>query len=247
MTKKSSSDQVLDQIFENLPQDTEIVADLPSRGKFYKLTEPGEPIKIRPMRFEDEKVLASFNGPQHALMSLLFSRCISNLPVTQIIGIDKLYLMLKIRELSYGPLYRVGITCPKCGKLTETDINISDFPISYLPDEITNPREVELKVLKKEAQVHSPTMSDDQFTSTVELMHNNLWRYINHIAGCKDKKIIQKALEKMPLSDVHSIVEAVNMAGYGLDHRFLFECSNKDCMAETLMEAPFGEGFFTTS
>ena len=54
-----SEKQIIDTILGNKPSVEEITVELHSKNKFYNLQDHGKPITIRPMTFEDERIMMS--------------------------------------------------------------------------------------------------------------------------------------------------------------------------------------------
>ena len=54
---------------------------------------------------------------------------------------------------------------------------------------------------------------------------------------------ISKVLEKMPLKDMHLIINELTKPEYGLDSKINFICG--DCEVQTVVEIPIGENFFS--
>ena len=107
--------EILDDILENLPIDTEIEVSLPSKGKFYNLPDPTAPVKIKPLTFDDERAVANIKASEKIdPIAFLLGRSVSNLNISELLAMDKVFLLYKIREVSYGNLYPIRVTCPKC-------------------------------------------------------------------------------------------------------------------------------------
>jgi hypothetical protein len=111
---KLSEEQIISQLLENAPSIEEIPVDLPSKNKFYNLEDSGKPITIRPMTFQDERAMMSNKNVNIDILNVLLSRCVSNISIGNLLQIDKLYILIKLRELSYGDEYNATIPCTSC-------------------------------------------------------------------------------------------------------------------------------------
>ena len=156
--------ETMDKILENLPTEVETEVSLPSKCKFYSLPDPASPVQVRPMTFADEKAIATLkNSKRTDPINYLLGRCVINLNINEILMMDKLYLLYKIREISYGPEYKVYITCPKCLSEAEVKLDISKLLLNEIPDDLTDPRKISLPVLKKDATVKFPRLREEKY------------------------------------------------------------------------------------
>ena len=246
---KLSHDEQVASILEFVPQDVETIVELPSKNKFYELEDPTKPVTVRPMTFEDEKLLAGLKKTTGLeSLNLILDRCVTNVSVGQLLQMDKLFLLIKIREISYGADYTPIITCPDCKSVAQYSIHLTeDLSVTYIGDDVTNPRLVELPVIKKVFEVVSPRTVDESYILDLAEVDTNLWRFVNKIEDCEDKAVIAEVIKKLPIQDMHMLLEAINLPTYGLDPRFLYECKEDGCEYTGLMRLPLGLDFFTMS
>jgi len=236
--------EVIDNILENLPTEVETEVILPSKCKFYSLPDPASNVSVRPMTFEDEKAIASLKKSKEMNpINYLLSRCVNNLNINELLLMDKLYLLYKIREVSYGPDYKATIVCPKCASESEVNIDISKLLLNEVPDDLSDPRKITLPVIKKEITIRFPRLREEKYINFLENKNVQFWRFIEDIDGHRDKKIISKVIEKLPLVDIHAIINELTRPEYGFDSRINFICG--DCEAESVIEIPIGENFFS--
>ena len=241
---EGATQDAIDSILENLPTELETDVDLPSKCKFYSLPDPGSNVSVRPMTFEDEKAIATIKKSDRMNpINYLLSRCVNNLNINELLLMDKMYLLYKIREVSYGPEYEVNITCPKCNSDSEVKIDISKLLLNEVPDDLTDPREVTLPAIKKNAIVRFPRLKEEKYLNFIENKNVQFWRFIESIDGHSDKKVISKVLDKLPLGDMHVLISELTKAEYGLDSKINYICG--DCAGETVVDIPIGENFFS--
>ena len=93
---EEAKQDIINEILKELPSDAAIEVFLPSENKLYTLEDPGAPITLRPMTFEDEKHLVSAKSGDDPI-NLILQRCLTNIKVPDLIPIDKLYLIMKLR------------------------------------------------------------------------------------------------------------------------------------------------------
>ena len=231
-------------ILENLPVETAVEVELPSRGRFYG--GEGSIVKVKPLTFEDEKALVSIkNTNKTNPVSLILSRCIEGVDTNSLVFMDKMFLIMKIRELSYGEDYDATVVCPKCTSENPLSFNLSDLEVKYIPDEFVEPIEVELPKIKKIAQVRLPRVQDEVYVQDGELMMDNLWRFVVSIDGNISRSVVSKVLRRLPSADVHTIIKAITVADFGIETKAKFKCHN--CKEVNLIDIPITENFFSVN
>ena len=233
----------VDKILENLPSELEEIIELPSRAKFYILKEPTEGVKIRPMNFSDEKAIVQASNKDS--INILLSRCVSNVEVNQLLQFDKLYLLMKIREISFGSNYSVNTVCESCNGKNEVTYDIASFRIKQIPEDLEDPREVVLEMIGKTAQVRFPRVQDEAHILNNEKVMDNLWRFVSSIDGNENKAVISKVIQKLPSKDVHILMNEIFGSDYGLDTKGQLKCDL--CGHVQISELPIGTDFFTLS
>jgi len=87
---------------------------LPSRGQFYGGKLPEGWVEIRPLKTSEEAMLASPERDRMEKMNLLIERCLltKEVPLSEMLVADRMFLLLSIRNVTYGPEYRFTIQCP---------------------------------------------------------------------------------------------------------------------------------------
>jgi hypothetical protein len=236
-------DSRLEQLFGEIPAETDMIVRLPSEGRFYNSKNPE--VTITSIKFEDEKNLASSAKNNINPINLILSKCVKGIDINSLLLMDKIFLLLKIREISYGAEYPAEITCPHCSAKSEIKINLSDLLVNELPTDITDPREVTLPKLKKIAKVRFPRVSDEANFLNIEQTYNNLWRFITELNGISDPVFISKAIPKMHIMDVKFLISNIMRSDLGLNPKFIFECGA--CGAESKVEVPINENFFSVT
>jgi hypothetical protein len=236
-------DSRLEQLFGELPQEIDSIVNLPSEGRFYPSKSPQA--TISPIKFEDEKQLAVSVKNNQNPVNLLLSKCVKNIDINNLLLIDKLFLLLKIREISYGNEYPAVVTCPACFAKSEVKIELDKLLINYIPQEVQDPREVSLPKLKKKAKVRFPRVSDESYLVNQEQIYNNLWRFVLEVDGVSDPVFISKAIPKMHIMDVKVILNNIMRNDLGLSPKFIFGCGS--CGENSEMEVPINENFFSVT
>lgn len=236
-------DSRLEELFGDLPAETEVLLKLPSEGRFYLNKNPE--VKIVPIKFEDEKQLAASVKNNINPVNLIISKCVKDVDVNSLLLVDKLVILLKIREVSYGSDYPATIQCESCGANSEIKIDLSDLLINDIPQEITDPREITLPKLKKKAKVRFPRVADESYIMTPSQTYTNIWRFVTELDGVTDPVFIAKAIPRMHIMDVKFILSQIIRNDLGINPKFLFECGA--CEHESKVEVPINENFFSVT
>lgn len=246
ITGKNSGDErdrALDDLFNNMPVEAEVDIKLPSKGKFYTNLKT---ITIDPLTYEDEdKILRSKNKGAQAI-DMLLANCVKGVEISDLLQMDKLYLLIKVREVSYGAEYKFSVACPHCATDVSTEINLATgLNIKEVEDDLEDPRTVSLPKLGVDAVVRFPRSTEEGYHATNEDMIKNLYRFIKSINGQEDTVFINKAIKRLHIMDVKSLVKEVFRGEYGVDPRFLFDCPH--CKETSMMAVPLDIDFFSVS
>lgn len=233
----------LEQLFGSIPLESDVVVRLPSEGRFYP--DGKAEVVVSPIKFEDEKQLASSVKSGINPINLMMSKCLKSLDINSLLLMDKMLLLLKIREISYGEEYPASVTCPKCLYNTDLTIDLSKLVTHHVPAEITDPREIMLPKLQKKVKVKFPRVSDEKFLTSQEEVYNNLWRFVTEIDGIADPVLIAQAIPRMHIRDIKFILSNVMRLDLGLDPKFILQCGQ--CGGESLITVPINESFFSVT
>lgn len=230
----------LDELFGTLPVESEIIVKLPSEGRFYPSLKPT--VTITPIKFEDEKRMAINLKNKLNPINIILANCVPQVDISSLLILDKLFILLKLREISYGEKYPASITCPNCDNSSDVNIDLSKLIVNYIPEEITDPREFILPKLKKSIKVRFPRVKDEEYLGTQEATYSNIWRFVLELNGVTDPIFINKAIPKMHIMDVKTILSNILRPDLGLEPKFIFECGS--CSVESTISIPINENFF---
>jgi len=242
-----SDEDILNNILGNLPAEVAVDVDIPSLGVVYGNSRDTKKVSVTPMTFDDEKaILSSQKDPSIDPANLLLSRCVNGVKVDDLLIMDKLYLIMKIRELSFGNEYKSRAICKKCKAENNLSIELDKLLCNFVDEhEFMDPTEVELPQIGKTAKVRVPRVCDEQYLMDPERTVNELWRFVDEIGGSQNKKIIAKVIEKLPIIDVHKIINVLTMQEYGIQTEVKFVCSH--CQSHETIILPISANFFSTN
>ena len=112
---------------------------LPSGGKLYG-DNTIDQVTLRAMTTNDEKMRLSSTGLN--VIPDLIKRCVvspENLDVYDLKMFDLHYLMYKLRTVTYGPEYKLNLTCNHCNKPIEMKIDLDSIPVKEVPEDFKEP------------------------------------------------------------------------------------------------------------
>lgn len=236
-----SKEDIINDILKDIPTSTTIQVELPSECKAYNIDE-STIVTLRPMTFEDEKSLVGTTGEDP--VNLLLEKCLTGIKVMDLLPMDKLYLIMKLREISYGDDYDTVLICDHCKAENPTNIKLSSLNVNPVPDDFTDPSEIFLPTIKKKAKVKLPRVRDEKILSDPETSLNQLWRFVHEIDGHTDKSIVAAVVDKLPLVDVKTLLKAFD-TDYGLDTKVKLQCGS--CGGVSIVELPITSNFFGVS
>jgi len=235
-----SKQQIIEELLKGLPPEVAVEVSLPSEGRVYSLPDPTAMITIRPMTFEDEKSLVSASKGQDPI-NIILDRCCSNLNISELLPMDKLYLIMKLREISYGDDYNTLLVCPSCKEENPTTVHLSELNVNPVPDDFSDPVDVELPSLGKVAKVRLPRLRDEKYMKTTEAALANIWRFVPQIDQYADTQIVSAVLKKLPIKDMRLILKAMKTE-YGVETKIKFNCTS--CDTQSVVELPIDSNFF---
>jgi hypothetical protein len=237
------SEKELNDLFSEMPTELSVLVELPSKGRFYN---GFKGMTVFPLTFEDEQRIFTSKNKNINPINEIIAKCTKGVNINDLLCIDKIFLLLKIKELSYGPDYKFDTVCPRCEFRSETTIDVSkNLPINFVPDNFEDPREIELPVLKKKVKVRFPRVLDEQYLIDIDTALTNLFRFVVSINDNEKPEFIAKALKKMHIKDMKIISNAIHHNELGVDARFIFKCPQ--CNYETAMGVPIDAGFFSVT
>lgn len=234
---------------------------LPSLGKFYDGSDgPLDGIlHVRPMTGKEEEILATARWVKSGkAMDMIFDKCIQeDYDPVNFLSIDRTYLLIFLRGISYTPEYEVEIKCPDCSTKYSSVIHLNEIPVdecplNFGPDKLTDvlpttklnfkyrlstgrdENEVS-KYRERKAKWFGDRGNDD----TLLFRISSLIEYIEDVEHQKD---IQLILEKLPVSDVNYIRNMVNEPPFGVDTKIPETCVS--CMSEFDIDLPLEANFF---
>lgn len=234
--------------------------ELPSKGKFYD-GENGPAngiVSIRPMTGEEEQILATprFVRKGQAI-NMIFQRCIKeNYRPENLLTIDRTYLLIYLRGISYSPSYDVEIKCPECDKKFSTTIDLNSLFVESCPDNYgpvlqdilpntklpfayrlgTGKDEQDISDYRdRRIKAFGDSSADDTLTYRTSMLLDN-------IDGIDSKNELQILLKNLPINDVSYIRNCINEPPFGVDTDVEIICPS--CLQDFTVDLPLESNFF---
>ena len=234
---------------------------LPSAGKFYD-GEDGPTdgvLHVRPMTGKEEQILATPRWVKGGkAMDMIFESCLQeDYDPVNFLSIDRTYLLIFLRGISYTPEYEVEIKCPDCSTKYSSVIHLNELPVDecksdFGPDKLDDTLPTtgfsfgyrlstgfDENEVSRHRERKAKWFGDRTTDDTLLFRMASLIDYIEEVDGKKD---IQLVLEKLPVSDVNYIRNVVNEPPFGVDTKIPQVCVS--CMSEFDIDLPLEANFF---
>jgi hypothetical protein len=252
----------LKSLLEDLKSSTSVYEEiiLPSRGVFYDGNNgPSDGIlNIKPMTGEEEQILATprFVRKGQAL-NMIFSRCIKEkFRPEDLLTVDRTYLLIYLRIISYSNSYDVEIKCPECERKFSTEIDLNSLIVEKCPDNYgpqlegvlpTSGYKFRYRLSKgrdetdiqdhrdKRIKNFGDNATDDTLTYRTSLL-------LEEVQGITDKRDLQTLVKNLPISDVSYIRNLINDPPFGVDTKVDSICPS--CLQEFELDLPLEANFF---
>ena len=237
------TEEILEKLLQNVTDKMRwIQVELPSQGLLYP--EAQKVVDIRPITFDDERMLKSTQGSRDAEGTLekLLRNCIRGIDVSEMTPEDKLYVLYRLRGISYGDTYTLEHDCENCGTRSKLDLSINTLKTTPLKEE--HMRFV-LPDSQQEIQIKLPRTQDMHLVDTIDKMHENMHMFIHNIAGVSDKTVIEAFIQKTTVRDVDMIRTHIFSPEYGMENHFFYSCNA--CGTKNRVPIELTSNFFTAS
>jgi len=237
------TEEILEKLLQNVTDKMRWVqVMLPSQGLLYP--EAQKVVDIRPITFDDERMLKSTQATRDAEGTLekLLRGCVRGIDVSELTPEDKLYVLYRLRGISYGDTYALEHDCENCGTTSKLDLSISTLKTTPLKEE--HMRFV-LPDSQQEIQIKLPRTQDMHLVDTIDKMHENMHMFIHNIAGVSDKTVIEAFIQKTTVRDVDLIRSRIFSPEYGMENHFFYSCAA--CGTKNRVPIELTSNFFTAS
>lgn len=233
---------------------------LPSKGAFYNGTDAPQNgiLHIRPMTGEEEQIL----GTQRYIKSgkaidMIFQRCIrETIKPNELLSIDRTYLLIALRNISYSHEYEVEIRCQDCDRKFPYTIRLDQLMVNYCPPDFRPPLTDVLPKSKFNFVWHLPRGKDELLvtdyrerrlkeygdTAVDDSLLYRIAIMLESLAGVRDKVELMILLKKLPIQDVSYLRNIAIDPPFGVDTKCEITCPL--CFHDFEVELPLEAGFF---
>jgi hypothetical protein len=236
---------------------------LPSGGTFYPAgLIPGGTVVIRMMTTQEEKLLSGGRGSGARMISQLLDRVIvrpEGLKSTDLLLADRLFLLIKLRILTFGSNYGFKVTCSSCETNTRHEVSLADQQVKMLPTGVVEPFEVTLPQCGERVYLRFLRGYDEEFVSSLvkknaELGRGgvvgdpaylpNMARTIHHTDSIGEDDFPEKLkfVQELYSPDSLAMTQALEEYDFGVDMKHDITCPV--CGATSEIALPFSEEFF---
>lgn len=258
-----TSNEHLKELLNTLRNSTAIYeeVELPSKGRFYD-GENGPSngiVSIRPMTGEEEQILATPRFVRRGqAINMIFQKCIkeNNFRPENLLTIDRTYLLIYLRGISYSTKYDVEVKCPECEKKFGTTINLDEMYVEGCPDNFGPILQDVLPTTKLPFSYRLSTGKDEQEitdyrdrrikafgdASADDTLTYRTAALLNEIDGIKMKNDLQVLLKNLPINDVSHIRNCINEPPFGVDTNIEIVCPS--CLQDFEVDLPLEANFF---
>jgi hypothetical protein len=232
---------------------------LPSKGRFYDgQNGPSDGIlNIRPMTGEEEQILATPRFVRKGMaVNMIFQRCMQEqFRAEDLLTIDRTYLLIWLRGISYSPNYDVEVKCPFTEKKFTATINLNELNVEECPADFGPDLQDVLPTTGYNFNYRLSTGKDEQEIQEHRdrrmkmfgdnagddtLLHRTAM-LLNDIEGVNDKRELLTLIKHLPINDVSYIRNCINEPPFGVDTTvtLLSPYANEEFETELPLDANF--------
>lgn len=234
---------------------------LPSLGKFYANGEgpTNGVLHIRPMTGAEEQILAT---PRYVkkgqAINKIFQQCVAeDIDPDRLLTVDRTYLLIYLRGISFTPAYDVDIQCPACSARFQTTIDLNSLDVEDCPDHfnteelegvmptsglkfryrLSTGRDEQLVTEHRDRRVkeYGDAAADDTLLYRASLL-------IEEIEGVVGQHAIQTIIARLPINDVAYLRNVINEPPFGVKTKVDMICPS--CTSEFEIDMPLESNFF---
>ena len=235
---------------------------LPSKGEIYSESVNPE-IKLRSMTTAEEMKRQSKTDTPYKVMCEIIEDCIvgpkPGISVYDMALGDYEFLLHKLRIVTYGPEYKMFVTCPNCGNTQEKIADLDSLIVKETDVEkfkesltVTLPKTKDVVELR----FTTPRMLDEIAKRRKEYARKNpdapdyglVYTISYAIKKINDKvsvpAIYESHVKKLPMADVNYLLQVIDNINkmVGLDSDIVYTC--KECGYETVTPFRLTSEFF---
>ena len=215
---------------------------LPSKGMIYDEPVDAE-VTLRSMTVAEEmKRLAPSDTP-YKIMSDIIEDCMQTKPKIKVYDMclgDYQFLLHKLRIVTYGPEYKMTITCPNCGEITDSVADLDSLEVMEYDESFDALLDLTLPVSGKVVRMkyQTPRDLDEIARKTKEMQRKTklnaeygiLFTTMSLIKSVDGRVLsaiqLEDFVKKLSMKDVNAIITRAEeiTKKVGLDTKILTKC-----------------------
>ena len=236
--------------------------ELPSKGQIYNKPQAAI-VELRSMTARDEMKRLSPSVSQFKTLADIIEGCLIEKPAVHVYDMalgDYEYLLHKLRIVTYGDEYKMGIRCPYCGEYVDTTAHLEELQLKEFDLEAFEAsRRIVLPKSGHEVTLNfqTPHMLDENEAKIKEMKRKFkeaevdfglmvlLTSAIDTVDGLTlDPVKMETFINKLPALDMTKILNAIDTLNnqIGLDTAITVTCPQ--CGGEVVSSFRFGPEFF---
>lgn len=235
---------------------------LPTKGIFYEGKVPEGKVSLEPMGTKEEKMLSAGRaGNVESMLDRVFRTTLEcPIPSHDLKTVDRFFVLIKLRVMSYGPEYHFTYKCEDCNQKVSGIINLDKMEITYADEDMQEPFEVTLPLTGDTIQWKLLTGNDETtIRRSADRMHQKgrakggdpayILRLCQHIVSIneEEKNIgdLTKYVESLKGQDSLAFRDAIEGGNeIGVNLLIVSHCTYPQCGWPTEIVLPFGPEFF---
>jgi hypothetical protein len=170
--------------------------------------------------------------------------------------VDRTFLLIWLRGISYSPDYEVEVKCPECDKKFQTNINLNSLMVNDCPAEYRPPLADILPGSRYKFNYRLSRGKDEQAIQDYRDRQLKMWGeqgaddtliyrtalLLEDIEGLRDKHELVMLLKKLPIQDVSYLRNTITDPPFGIDTKCSITCAA--CLADFDVDLPLEANFF---
>lgn len=235
---------------------------LPSKGKVYPAEKKvNANIRLRSMTTEEEMKRLGHSSRVYKMFSDMIDDCLVEKPGISTYDMclgDYLFLLYKLRVVTYGSDYTIQSYCPLCGNINKITVNLDNLKINSYDDSMNKSLEIELPVTKRIVKLRrqTPRMLDEIEKLTKEqnskssdasesaILFNTMY-LIDTVDGVAYDDVKKEVfVRELPMRDTNYILQKGKklISQIGIDTTFTHTCEH--CQRDYKVTLPITGEFF---
>ena len=201
---------------------------LPSGGKLYK-EDVNPHIAIRSMTTADEMRRTAHSDLAYANLCKVIDDCLVEKPgissYDMCIG-DYVFLLHRLRIVTYGKEYKLSTICPICGKQHNTKFNLDELKVNEYTEELDKYLSIELPISKKKLALNVMT---PRILDSISVEQEKLRDRLNDPDGEYTMQLTLSALiDKVDGATLNPIAKETFVKSLPMmDTNYILKCSEK--------------------